>query len=69
MNISSSVDLSQLSSTSEQGGAARQDYSVAVALKVRDQIKQEGADAEKLVESAPQPSSDETRGKNLSTYA
>ena len=69
MNISSSVDLSQLSSTSEQGGAARQDYSVAVAVKIRDQIKQEGANVEKLIESAPKPNSDTTRGNNLSTYA
>jgi len=69
MNISSSVDLSQLNATGAQGGAARQDYSVAVALKVKDQIKQEGAAAEELTESASAPDPDDKRGKNLSTYA
>ena len=69
MNISSSVDLSQLNATSAQGGAARQDYSVAVALKIKDQIKQEGAAAEEITESASAPDSDDKRGKNLSTYA
>jgi len=38
-------------------------------VKIRDQIKQEGANVEKLIESAPKPNSDTTRGNNLSTYA
>jgi len=69
MNISSSVNLSQLNSNSEQGAAVRQDYSVAVAMKVKDQIKQQGAAAVELTESAVASDSDDKRGKNLSTYA
>lgn len=69
MNISSSVNLSQLSATDTQGATARQDYSVAVEMKAKDIVKMEGESAVKLIESAPAPSSDEVRGKNLSTYA
>jgi hypothetical protein len=69
MNISSSVDLSQLNATSAQGGAARQDYSVAVALKAKDMVKMQGAAAEEITESATAPDPDDNKGKNLSTYA
>jgi len=69
MNISSAVNLSQINATSEQGGAARQDYGVAVAVKVKDQIKQEGEAITKLIDSVPAPATDNVRGKNLSTYA
>jgi hypothetical protein len=69
MNISSSVNMAQLGATSTQGGEARQDYGVAVALKIKDQVKQEGEDAVKLIESAPAPQPDSARGKNLNTYA
>jgi hypothetical protein len=69
MNISSSVNMAQLGATSAQGGEARQDYGVAVALKIKDQVKQEGENAVKLIESAPAPQSDSVRGKNLDTYA
>jgi hypothetical protein len=69
MNISSSVNMAQLGATGTQGGEARQDYSVAVAMKIKDQVKQEGEDAVKLIESAPAPQSDSVRGKNLDTYA
>ena len=69
MNISSSVNLGQLSSTDNQGAAARQDYGVAIAAKIKDQIQQEGAAIVKLTESSVAPVSDDTKGKNLSTYA
>ncbi len=67
MNISSSVNLSQIAASDPQGASVRQDYGVAVALKVRDQVKQEGEAITKLIESAPAP--DGASGKNLSTYA
>jgi len=69
MNISSSVNLTQLNTTGEQGAAVRQDYSVAVAMKIKDQIKQEGAASEELTESASAPDTDDKRGKNLAAYA
>ena len=69
MNISSSVNLSQLSTTDPQGASVRQDYAVAVAIKSKDMIKQDGDDAVKLIESAPAPSSDNSIGKNLAAYA
>jgi len=69
MNISSSVNMAQLGATGVQGGEARQDYGVAVALKIKDQVQQEGQNAVKLIESAPAPSSDGVRGRNLDTYA
>jgi len=67
MNISSSVNLSQIGAADPQGASVRQDYGVAVALKVKDQQKQEGEAIVKLIDSAPAP--DSVRGKNLSTYA
>ena len=69
MNISSSVNLSQLNSADTQGADARQDYGVAVAMKIKDQTKQEGDNIVKLIESAPAPASDPTRGQHLSAYA
>jgi len=69
MNISSSVNLSQIGAADPQGASARQDYGVAVAMKVKEQIQQEGEAVVKLVESAPAPSTDDARGKNLSAYA
>ena len=69
MNISSSVNLTQLSTTGTQGGEARQDYGIAVAMKIKDQVKQEGENAVKLIESAPAPASDSTHGKNIAAYA
>ncbi len=69
MNISSSVNLSQVGAADPQGANVRQDYGVAVAIKVHDQVKQEGDAITKLIDSVPAPSTDESRGKNLSTYA
>jgi hypothetical protein len=69
MNISSSVNLSQLGATDTQGANVRQDYGVAVAMKAKDLVKLEGESAVKLIESAPAPSTDAVRGKNISTYA
>ena len=69
MNISSSVNLAQINATDSQGAKVRQDYGVAVALKIKEQTKQEGEAVVKLIESAPAPSTDNVRGKNLSTYA
>jgi hypothetical protein len=69
MSISSSVNLTQLNTSGTQGDAVRQDYSVAVAVKINDQAKQEGAAVVKLIESAPAPVSDGVRGGNLATYA
>lgn len=69
MNISSSVNLSQISAADSQGATARQDYGVAVATKMKDIVKLEGEAAVKLIESAPAPSTDAVRGKNLSAYA
>ncbi|MFT3867650.1 MAG: hypothetical protein QM715_04025 [Nibricoccus sp.] len=69
MNISSSANLSQLSSVEPQGASARQDYGVAIAAKIKDQIQQEGAAILKLTESAVTPVTDETKGKNFSAYA
>lgn len=69
MNISSSVNLSQLNTTDAQGANARQDYGVAVAMKIKEQVAQEGEAIVKLVDSAPAPREDSLRGKHLSTYA
>jgi hypothetical protein len=69
MNISSSVNLSQMNNADPKGAAARQDYGVAIAMKVKDQIKQEGAAIEELTESAMAPDPDDKTGKNLSAYA
>jgi hypothetical protein len=69
MNISSSVNLAQINATDSQGANVRQDYGVAVALKIKEQTKQEGEAVVKLIDSAPAPSTDNVRGKNLSTYA
>jgi len=69
MNISASANASQLTNTDPQGAAARQDYGVAIATKIKDMIKQQGAAAEELTESAKVPDTDDTKGKNLSTYA
>jgi hypothetical protein len=69
MNISSSVNLSQLNTTDTQGANARQDYGVAVAMKIKEQVAQEGEAVVKLIDSAPAPKTDSIRGKNLSTYA
>lgn len=69
MNISSSVNFGQLNSTDPQGASARQDYGVAIATKIKDQIEQEGAAAVKLTESAIAPVIDDAKGRNLSTYA
>jgi hypothetical protein len=69
MNISSSANMSQLNAVDTRGSTARQDYSVAVALKANEQVKQEGAAIEKLVESASAPVADDKRGQNLATYA
>jgi len=68
MNISSSVNPSLISDPGANGSAARQEYSVAVAVKINDAIKQEGAAAVKLIESAPR-SDDSSKGRNLNTYA
>jgi len=38
-------------------------------MKAKDVVKMEGEAAVKLIESAPAPSADAARGKNLSTYA
>jgi hypothetical protein len=69
MNISSSVNLAQINATDSQGANVRQDYGVAVALKIKEQTKQESEAVVKLIDSAPAPSTDNVRGKNLSTYA
>ena len=69
MNISSSVNLTQLNATSAQGADVRQDYSVAVALKAKDIAKQNGSVMEELTESATAPDPDDKRGKNLAAYA
>jgi hypothetical protein len=68
MNISSSVNPSLINDAGAGGSAARQDYSVAIAVKINDAIKQEGAAAVKLIESAPQ-SNDSSKGRNLNAYA
>jgi hypothetical protein len=68
MNISSSVNPSLISDPGAGGSAARQEYSVAVAVKINDAIKQEGAAAVKLIESAP-ASDDSSKGRNLNAYA
>jgi hypothetical protein len=69
MSISSSVNLTQLSTPGAQGDSVRQDYSVAIAVKINDQVKAEGNAALKLIESVSVPSPDSVRGNNLSTYA
>ena len=68
MNISSSANLSLINNQGMEGSAARQEYGVAVAVKINEQIKQEGAAAVKLIESAPR-SDDNSKGRNLNTYA
>jgi hypothetical protein len=69
MNISSAANVSLLNHANLEGNAARQDYGVAVAVKINAQIKQEGEAAVKLIESAPAPQSDGVRGANLNRYA
>ena len=69
MNISSQANLSLINSSSAEGGAARQDYSVAIAQKVNQQVKQEGEAVVKLIESVPAPKSDGPAGTKLNTYA
>lgn len=69
MNISSSVNLAQLTASDPQGAGIRQDYGVAVAMKAKDAMKMEGEAVVKLIESAPAPSTDAVRGKNLAAYA
>jgi|GEM_PF-2821893 hypothetical protein len=69
MNISSSANTSLINYASAEGSTARQDYSVAVAVKINDQVKQEGEAAVKLIESTPAPATDETKGTRLNTYA
>jgi hypothetical protein len=69
MNISSSVNLSQLNIADPQGASVRQEYGVAVATTAKDIIKMEGEAVVKLIESAPAPSTDAMRGKNLAAYA
>lgn len=69
MSISSSVNLSQLNSSNVQSESVRQEYGVAIAVKINEQVKREGEAAVKLIESAPAPSSDGVRGTNLSVYA
>ena len=68
MNISGSANLSLINNAGIEGNAARQEYGVAVAVKINEAIKQEGAAAVKLIESAPQPD-DSSKGRNLNTYA
>ncbi len=68
MNISSSVNPSLINDPGATDSAARQEYSVAVAVKINDAIKQEGAAAVKLIESAPR-SDDSSKGRNLNTYS
>jgi hypothetical protein len=69
MNISGSANLSLINSSSAEGNSARQDYSVAVAVKINDQVKQEGEAVVKLIESAPVPPVSDTQGTRLNTYA
>lgn len=66
MNISSSLGSTQVSNAIDQGGSA---YGTAIAVKIKDQIKQQGQDAEELVDSAKVPDTDDSVGQNLNTYA
>ncbi len=66
MNIASSTSANLLADQSPIGAGARQEYAVAVAVKVQDHIKQEGAAITQLIESAPVPAdSSETVGTQL----
>jgi len=69
MNISSSVNLSQLNAADVQGASSRQDYSIAVALKAKEQSVQNGSAKEESGESASAPDPDDKTGKHLATYA
>jgi len=67
MNIPSSTSANQLADQSPIGAGARQEYAVAVAKKMQDQVKQEGAAITQLIESAPIASqSSDTVGTRLS---
>jgi hypothetical protein len=69
MNISGSTNLSLINNSGLEGTAARQEYGVAVAVKINEQIKQEGEAAVKLIESAPGGGGDGSKGRNLNAYA
>ncbi len=57
MNISSIASMAHLNSGSNEGVEARNDYSVAMAVKINDQVKQEGQSAVQLIETAAAHSS------------
>jgi hypothetical protein len=65
MNITS-ANLSLINNPSLEGSVARQEYGIAIAAKINEQIQQEGAAAVKLIESAPNA---ENPGSNLNSYA
>jgi hypothetical protein len=69
MNISASANTSMINTPSLEGSAARQDYGVAVAVKINEQVKREGEAVVKLIEEAPKPPQDAGRGSKLRAYA
>ncbi len=52
MNISSASSIAHLNSGSQEGVEARNDYSIAIAKKITDTVKQEGQAAVQLIETA-----------------
>ena len=65
MNISATSGASQVNSQGLSAAAASQEYGVAIALKVKEQIKQDGENATQLIDSA----SNEGSGKYLNAVA
>ncbi len=70
MNIPASISANLMADQSPIGAGARQEYAVAVAVKVQDHIKQEGAAITQLIEAAPIPAeTSETVGSHLNAVA
>jgi len=70
MNIAPPLTPAQAGDTGPTGATLRQEYSVAVAVKTRDAILQEGAAIEQLIASAPlPPDPDSPIGKHLNALA
>ena len=67
MNISSVSSVAHLNSGSQEGVEARNDYSIAVAKKINDTVKQEGEAAVQLIETAA--AHDKVVGVKLDTKA
>ncbi len=65
MNITS-ANLSLINNPNLEGSVARQEYGIAIAAKINEQIQREGEAVVKLIDSTP---NSENPGSNLNSYA